>query len=133
MPRVASMANESGASAALACCTWDARLGNSSGGVILSGEDVTAGPLDLRKRFGSSALLLRNRFKWKKQHRKSLSNHFLFLREVLQCKEHKHQKFPTLEATPELKRGQAQIGFTWILNALTLKRSIANFLLQLFC
>lgn len=37
--------------------TWDTRLGNSSGGVILSREDVTARPLNLRKRFWNIALV----------------------------------------------------------------------------
>lgn len=35
--------------AAVAGCTWNTGLGDGSGCVILGGEDVAAGPLDLRK------------------------------------------------------------------------------------
>lgn len=42
--------------------TWNTRLGNSSGGVILSREDVTARPLNLRKRFWNIALVPGSQF-----------------------------------------------------------------------
>lgn len=83
--------------------------------MILSREDVTARPLNLRKRFGSTKRLvavsqfLCNRFKWNHTvvwDRKSLYNHFVFPREAFQRKEHEHRKLPASEATPELRKVQ---------------------------
>lgn len=81
--------------AAVVCCTWNTSLGNGSSGVILSREDVTAGPLNLRKRFGSMTLVPASHICGSvqqiqmKQHcscfiwdRETISNHFLFQREA---------------------------------------------------
>lgn len=54
--------NNNSVNPAVVSITWDTRLGNSSGSVILSREDVTARPLNLRKRFWNIALFPGSQF-----------------------------------------------------------------------